>query len=203
MRKETEDAARLVGLDITVDALFNGRCEVAGLMVGDPVLAHHEGVGRAKEVYATEVAREADIVVTNASRQGERGDDRAGDCAALCQPVGQRHRPHHGLSAGAVVHYLMRRFGKEYGGRQYATRGGLPPQFRVIVLNPQPDLTCTPGPRPGQRHLGEGLVAGDDHSTRAFPREARVAVYPDGTAQSAAAAPAAGRGVPASGTARN
>ena len=44
---------------------------------------------------------------------------------------------------GQVVHYLMRRFGKEYGGRQYATRGGLPAQFRVIVLNPQPDLTCT------------------------------------------------------------
>ena len=57
MRLETEDAARLAGLDITVDALFNGRCEVTDLMVGDPVVAHHEGVGRAKEVYATEVVR--------------------------------------------------------------------------------------------------------------------------------------------------
>ena len=66
MRQETEDAARLAGLDITIDALFNGRCEVTDLIVGDPVLAHHEGVKIAKGIYATELTTGADVVVTNA-----------------------------------------------------------------------------------------------------------------------------------------
>jgi nickel-dependent lactate racemase len=184
MRQETDDAARLAGLDVTVDALFNGRCEVSDLLVGDPVLAHHEGVQIAKDIYATELAKDADVVVTNAyAKAGE---------AAIAILLGIRSiKPSGGTMvmvidcpAGQVVHYMLRRFGKEYGGRQYAPRGGLPPQFRLIILNPQPDMTST------DLFVDPASViwAKDWREVKSRLREfhpdgARVAVYPDGTAQ--------------------
>ncbi|MGD0115533.1 MAG: lactate racemase domain-containing protein [Dehalococcoidia bacterium] len=184
MRQETEDAARLVGLDITVDALFNGRCKVTDLMVGDPVLAHHEGVGRAKEVYATEVVREADIVVTNAHAKPNEAMIALAIALRSVKASGSDIVLIMDCPRGQVVHYLMRRFGKEYGGRQYTTHGGLPQQFRVIVLNPQPDLTCTDLVLdPGAVIWAKDWAQVMSHLRERFPREARVAVYPDGTAQ--------------------
>ncbi len=184
MRRETEEAARLAGLDMTVDAIFNGRCEVTDLLVGDPVLAHHEGVRLAKEVYATELVRDADVVVSNAHAKPNEA------MIALAIALGSINRSAGDIvlivdcPRGQIVHYLLRRFGKEYGGRQYATRGGLPPQFRVIVLNPQPDLTCTdlfldPGSVIWAKEWRQALA----HLRERYPGNARVAVYPDGTAQ--------------------
>lgn len=184
MRAETEDAARLAGLDITVDALLNGRCEVAELVVGDPVLAHHEGVKLAKEVYATTPVVDADIVVANAyAKAGE---------AAIAAIIAIRSLKREGGTVvmimdcpeGQVVHYLLRSFGKEYGGRQYVQPRPVPPQYRLIVLNPQPDLTSTDMFVDRRsviwaKDWGEVLTL-----LRQFHRNsARVAVYPDGTAQ--------------------
>jgi lactate racemase len=184
MRQETEDAARLVGLDITIDALFNGRCEVTDLLVGDPVLAHHEGVKLAKEIYATELAKDADVVVTNAYAKPNE--------AAIALMVALRSiNPSGGTivmvvdcPSGQIVHFLLRRFGKDYGGGQYVPRGGLPPQFRMIIMNPQPDLTST------DMFIDPSAViwAKDwpqvmSHLREFHPNGARVAVYPDGTAQ--------------------
>jgi len=184
MRQETEDAARLVGLDVNIDALFNGRCEVTDLLVGDPVLAHHEGVKLAKDIYATQLTTGADVVVTNAYAKPNE--------AAIALVIGIRSiNPSGGTivmiidcPGGQVVHYLLRRFGKEYGGRQYAARGGLPPQFRLIILNPQPDMTSTDlfvDPAAVIRAKDWPQVLS---RLREFhPDGARVAVYPDGTAQ--------------------
>ncbi len=184
MRQETEDAARLVGLDINIDALFNGRCEVTDLLVGDPVVAHQEGVNLAKEIYATQLVIGADVAVTNAfAKAGE---------AAISLLIGLRSiNPSGGTivmiidcPGGQIVHYLLRRFGREYGGRQYAARGGLPPQFRLIVLNPQPDMTCTdlfvdPASVIWTKDWPEVM----SHLREFHPNGGRVAVYPDGTAQ--------------------
>jgi nickel-dependent lactate racemase len=184
MRQETQDAARLVGLDVNIDALFNGRCEVTDLIVGDPVVAHHEGVTLAKEIYATQLVTGADVAVTNAfAKAGE---------AAISLLIGLRSiNPSGGTvvmvmdcPGGQIVHYLLRRFGKEYGGRQYAARGGLPPQFRLIVLNPQPDMTSTdlfvdPASVIWAKDWPEVMA----HLREFHPDGARVAVYPDGTAQ--------------------
>jgi len=57
-RLDIEEAARMAGLDVKIDALVNLRGEITGLFVGDPILEHLEGVRQAKEVYATVPARE-------------------------------------------------------------------------------------------------------------------------------------------------
>ena len=61
MRSETEEAAKLVGLDVVVNALMNGRCEVTQLLVGSPRAGASRSVRRAKEVYATEPPAKARI----------------------------------------------------------------------------------------------------------------------------------------------
>ncbi len=184
MRQETDDAARLIGLDMTIDVLFNGRCEVTDLLAGDPVIAHHEGANLAKDIYATPLLAGADVAITNAhAKPGE---------AAISMLIGLRSiNPAGGTLVmiidcpqGQVVHYLLRRFGKDYGGRQYVARGGLPPQFKLIVLNPQPDMTSTDlFIDPASVIWAKGWPDVMSHLKAFHPNGARVAVYPDGTAQ--------------------
>jgi nickel-dependent lactate racemase len=65
-RLDIEEATRMAGLDVKIDAILNLRGEVTGLFVGDPILEHHEGMKLAKEVYATAPAKNMDVVIVNA-----------------------------------------------------------------------------------------------------------------------------------------
>ena len=56
-RLDIEEATRMAGLDVKIDALVNLRGEITGLFVGDPILEHREGTRLAKEIYATTPAR--------------------------------------------------------------------------------------------------------------------------------------------------
>ncbi|MDI6857571.1 MAG: lactate racemase domain-containing protein [Dehalococcoidia bacterium] len=184
MRRETEDAVRLVGLDFLVNVLMNGHGAVMDLVAGAPLPAHHEGVRRAKEAYATVPATNVDIAVTNAYAK-------AGEAAIAIIAAVRSLKPQGGTIVmimncpeGQVVHYLLRQFGKEYGGRQYTPRGMLPPQFKLIILNPLPDLTCTD--LFVDRRSVIWAKTWDEVMSRLrelHPDGAKVAVYPDGTAQ--------------------
>lgn len=69
-RDASEAAARALGLDVVVNAVINGRRQVAGLFVGDFVKAQRTGARMAQEVFGTIVPLglrdEADLVVVNA-----------------------------------------------------------------------------------------------------------------------------------------
>ena len=69
-RDASEAAARVLGLDVVVNAVINGRREIAGLFVGDFVQAQRTGARFALKIYGTEIPeelrREADLVVVNA-----------------------------------------------------------------------------------------------------------------------------------------
>ncbi len=183
MRMEFEEACKLAGLDLTVDALMNLRGEISALFVGDPVQEHREGVKLAKEVYATEQVPGLDVVVSNAYLKSSE--------AFVSVPVAIRSLGLEGgtlvmiinAPEGQIVHYLMRSFGKEYGGRLYADRT-LPPQFKVIVLNPLRDLTCVDMFTKAHAvtwasNWGEVLK----ELRELHPDGAKVAVYPDATTQ--------------------
>ena len=183
MRLEFEEACKLAGLDLTADALMNLRGEISALFVGDPVLEHREGVKLAKEVYATEQVPGLDVVVSNAYLKSSE--------AFVSVPVAIRSLGLEGgtlvviinAPEGQILHYLMRSFGKGYGGRLYADRT-LPPQFKVIVLNPLKDLTCVdmftkPHAVTWASNWGEVL----EELRRLHPNGAKVAVYPDATTQ--------------------
>ncbi|GAG07831.1 unnamed protein product, partial [marine sediment metagenome] len=183
MRFEVEEAAKLAGLDVTIDGLLNLRGEFSALFVGDPVLEHREGVKLAKEVYATEGISGVDIAVTNAFVKSNE--------AAISIFVAIRSIKLPGgtivmimnAPEGQITHYLLRSFGKTYGGRHYTQRT-IPAAFKVIVLNPLKDLTCVDLFGDAQsvtwaKDWGEVM----DQLRASHPDGAKVAVYPDGTMQ--------------------
>ena len=65
-RLDVEEAARIAGLDITVNAVVNHKKQILGLFVGDFVEAHRKGVSFANRVYATENPGRFDLMVVNA-----------------------------------------------------------------------------------------------------------------------------------------
>jgi len=62
-RLETEEAARLAGLDLIVNSVPNSRMDIAGVVVGDVVAAHRAGVAIARRIFATAAPAGCDIGV--------------------------------------------------------------------------------------------------------------------------------------------
>ncbi len=62
-RLDSEEAARLAGVDCIVNVIPNPERGIAGLVVGDLVEAHRAGVEIARRVYATDVPMDLDICV--------------------------------------------------------------------------------------------------------------------------------------------
>ena len=181
---DIEEAAKMAGLDIKIDAIVNLRGEITSLFVGDPILEHREGIKLAKEVYATIPAKNMDIAVVNAySKPNECAaapfigipslKEEGGDLVIIANEPG-----------GQVVHYLFGEFGKCGEGRLQLPQP-LPVKVkRFIILSPFKDHV-------GARFFGEvssilwvktwGEVL--DLLTAEWGNKANVAIYPDGTIQ--------------------
>jgi nickel-dependent lactate racemase len=137
-RLDIEEAARLAGLDFKVDAVINNRREVVGLFAGDFVEEHRAGVELAQQVYPTEVAQGADVVVSN-TYPDESQFVRSTWCVPLSLNEGggvvmviQSHE-------GQNLHHYGGQFGSDYGGRGWAA--GLRAKLlakagRVLVFAP-------------------------------------------------------------------
>jgi hypothetical protein len=65
-RLDIEEATRMVGLDVKIDAIANLRGEITSLFLEDPILEHQEEMRLAKEHYATAPAKNMDVVIVNA-----------------------------------------------------------------------------------------------------------------------------------------
>ena len=183
-RLDIEEAAKMAGLDVKIDAIINLRGEITGLFVGDPILEYREGIKLAKEVYATTPAKNMDIVVVNAySKPNECAiapfigipslKEEGGDLVIIAnEPAGQ------------VVHYLFGEFGKCGEGRLQLPLP-LPTKVkRFIILSPFKDHV-------GACFFGEGssilwVKTWEevlDLLQAEWGNKANVAVYPDGTIQ--------------------
>lgn len=134
-RLNTEEAARIAGLDFKVDLVLNGRREVADLVAGDVVESYREGCRRGAQAYATELARGADIVVVNAYPQGTQSHKGLWCVTASVRDGGDvvllSHRPE-GMQQ---FHYLFGRFGGKRGGDLRGARPRPPlPQVRQMTV---------------------------------------------------------------------
>jgi len=182
---DVNEAARLAGLDIKMDAIVNLRREIAALFVGEVAAVHTEGVRVAREFYATEPVDGADIVIANAySKANEAG---------LAIPVGARLIRENGgdlvilanTPEGQVTHYVMRSFGKSIGGRLWQPRSRLPSRVnRLMVFTPHIDRAGADWLAPPEAIIW--LKTWDDVLKKlkmAYPGAARVVVIPDATVQ--------------------
>ena len=141
LRFEIEEAARMVGLDFLVNVLVNGRGATSAAFAGELFQVHEKAVALARDLYATEPRpRDKNIVIANAFVKANEMaisillgvltlKDFTGTLVVIADaPEGQ------------VIHYLLGRFGRDYGGRQYPI-GTLPPSIRVVIMAPHMDKT--------------------------------------------------------------
>ncbi len=183
-RLDIEEAARMAGLDVKIDAILNLRGEITGLFVGDPILEHQEGMKIAREIYATLPAKGMDIVVVNAySKPSECAiapfigipslKESGGDLVIISNEPG-----------GQVVHYLFGEFGRCGEGKLQLPQP-LPTKVkRFIILSPFKDHV-------GACFFGRGTPIlwvktwqeVLDLLEAEWGNKANVAVYPDGTIQ--------------------
>jgi len=65
VRLDMGEAAKLAGVDFSVQIVYNGKRQVCGIFAGDVVEAHHAAVRMANAHYRTRIAPPADVVVAN------------------------------------------------------------------------------------------------------------------------------------------
>ena len=117
------ETAQLAGLDIKVDAILNLKRQVTALFVGDPLAEFTEGVKLAREHYKTDMVRDADIVIANCFSKANE--------MLLAPVVASPMLPKTGgdmvviaiTPEGQIHHYLLRSFGKKFGGRAWKAKG--------------------------------------------------------------------------------
>jgi nickel-dependent lactate racemase len=181
-RLDSEEAARMAGLDFVVNAFLNAESDVAGLVCGDVVEAHRDGVKFARGHYATELVRDADVVVGNGYPMANEGYKayhmlrdsvrEGGDMVFLLY-----------TPEGCRVHHYNGRFGEDYGGRGWTKTTYVNKPWRmsrVICVTPQVA-------RADEYYYGEGSqwvktwdvclemlkdVHGDDASVALYPTAA-------------------------------
>ncbi len=133
MRFDIEEAARLVGLDFKVDVVVNELGEATHAFAGEFLAAHAQAVALAKQHYATVPRPRGKQVMI---------------CNAFCKPNEMTIAYLVGLLAlesytgtvvilanapeGQVVHYMLGRFGRDFGGRQYPISPVIP-SARLII----------------------------------------------------------------------
>lgn len=141
LRFNIEEAARMAGLDFKVDVIVNDRGATTAVFAGNFLASHSEAVALAKEVYAVEPRpRDKDLVIANAfAKANEMGTCVLVGALGLKDFTGTlviiANSPE-----GQVVHYLLGRFGRDFGGRQYPV-AVIPPSVNMIVQAPYMDKT--------------------------------------------------------------
>lgn len=141
MRFNIEEAARLAGLDFKIDVLVNDRGASTHVFAGDFLAAHAEAVQVAKDHYATDPRPQGkDVIVANAFiKPNEMAIALLVGIMGLGRMDGSivviANAPE-----GQVIHYLLGRFGADFGGRQYPI-SGIPPSLHFVIQTPHPDRT--------------------------------------------------------------
>jgi nickel-dependent lactate racemase len=183
-RLDSEEAAKMVGVDFVVNAILNARCDVSDLVCGDVVKAHREVVKRGRKHYVTKVWHGADVAIGNgypmanegykAYRIAEESVRDGGDLVFLLY-----------TPEGCRVHYYNGRFGSDYGGRGWRPDVYIKEPWkmdRVLVVTPEIL-------KADEYYYGKGSIWLDDwrlameHLMDRNGRDAKIAVYPTAAMQ--------------------
>jgi len=184
MLLDIQEACRMSGLDVKVDALVNLRRETTALFVGEPIAEFQAGLELARGHYRSPRPDRPDVVVVNANGKVNEPAIALWEAARLL-PDG------HGTVVltcdtplGCIQHYIYGRFGYHIGGRLWHPRTPAPADRRFIVHMPSADKASLDALAPPERIA----PAATWHEALALmharhPDGARVAVIPDGTIQ--------------------
>ncbi len=145
MRLDMVEAARIAGLDIIINSLVNCNRDNTALFVGDVEEAYLAGAAIAEHHYATQIQKDADIIIANCYSKGSEALLSLPACLPffLSEPakdfVMMVNAPE-----GQVTHYIYGVFGKTTGGRHYQELPAvslLPGLNQMIIYSPMGDKT--------------------------------------------------------------
>ena len=183
LRLDSEEAAKIIALDMIVNVLVDLRRNSTDVFAGDVIKAQREGVEVAKEHYLTPVLSEADIVVSNAY-------SKASEAAIASWPVltlkeGGDFVLIVNAPTGQITHYVHGRWGTEVFGDLYlAPPSTLNRAGRIILFSEyherQPCLEFVPPEKTVKVKTWEEVI---EELKNKHKDKAKVAVYPDATIQ--------------------
>ena len=185
LKQDMDEAARMAGLDVKVDAILNLKREVTALFVGDPIDEHIQGVKLAREHYATDMVADCDILVANCYSKANETVLAPAVASPLLSQKGGDMVIIVVTPEGQINHYFVRSFGKRFGGRGWVRSTGLPRNTsRLTIMAPYPDKVGADWVAPYSSvnwaktwaEVVEGLKS-------RYGDKARVAVIPDATIQ--------------------
>ncbi len=139
-RKDIDEAAEIVGLDMIINALVNGWGETAGIFAGAPGPAYAAALAAAQGHYLTKAAKDMDIVIANTFAKANEAvsgllvafpsvKQSGGDIVLIANaPEGQ------------MTHYLMGPFGNEIGGKLQLRMKPPANVNRLIIFSEYPEL---------------------------------------------------------------
>jgi nickel-dependent lactate racemase len=139
-RRDLDEAVKMVGLDMKIDALVNTQGETVAIYAGAPMVAYPAAMAAAQKHYLTPVVRDADIVIANSFAKASEAitglmiafpsvKTEGGDVVLIANaPDGQ------------MSHYLMGPWGNYIGGKLRLRMK--PPENvnRLIVFSEYPEL---------------------------------------------------------------
>lgn len=183
LRLDSEETAKMIGLDMIVNVLVDLRRNSTDIFVGDVIEAQRKGVEVAGEHYRTPVLPEADIVVSNAY-------SKASEAAIASWPVltlkeGGDFVLIVNAPTGQVTHYIHGRWGTEVFSDLYLA----PPSIlnkagRIILFSEyherQPCLEVVPPEKTVKVKTWKEVI---EKLKNKHKDKAEVAVYPDATIQ--------------------
>jgi hypothetical protein len=185
MRLDAEEAARLAGLDITVNVVVNLQRDTAGLFVGDLVAAHRAAVKLAERIYATAPPDQPDVVVVNNYAKASEASVGAGVVRRVLPTAGSDMVLIGNIPEGQAVHSLIRSYGKNIGGKLWHPLTELSPAVkRLIILGPDIDLAGLDllGP-PDKTVIADSWSAVIKILQATHGNNCKVAVIPDASLQ--------------------
>ncbi|MFQ5821842.1 MAG: lactate racemase domain-containing protein [Candidatus Heimdallarchaeota archaeon] len=184
MMADMEEAAKLAGLDIKIDALMNTWGECTHLFVGDPIAEYYAGVKVAKEVYATEMVKDADIVIANSYAKANEGSVAMSNGVRSLKEEGGDMVIIANAPDGQVTHYVYGSFGKESLGKLAVPRKSNPRRVNnMIIYTKNIDIASGSWYAPPENITWAKTWDDVLKKLDSQQKEPKVAVYPDLTIQ--------------------
>jgi lactate racemase len=183
-RRDIDEAADIVGLDMKIDALVNNWGETVALYAGSPRPTYAAALEEAKKHYLTTQAVEKDIVIANSFAKANEAVSGLQVAFPSVKKQGGEVVLIANAPEGQVTHYLMGPFGNTIAGKLKLQKKVPPNVKRLIFFNEYPELAA--------RHYLEDtdkVVMLSDWSEvlkllkQSHGSRAKVAVYPSADIQ--------------------
>ena len=181
---DIEEACRMSGLDVKIDAIVNTKRDTTALFVGEPIAQYYEGIQLAKRHYFSPNPDRPDVVVANCNAKINETVVGTALAESLLPASGGTIVMITKNPSGEVCHYLRRRFGNHIGGRLWKAPSLSPKVKKLILLMPYKNKISIDWFAPmesvtwAKEWEDVSAILKADH-----PDGAKVAVIPDATIQ--------------------